>query len=112
MFDWLLFALTSVVAYVFITMFGVLGGGAGTSIVSAALDTFKPIPFILLLLGNVVWGVAIYLGLRQTTDAIPIAIVIGVVVSFLYDVMFMQTAVTWMHMLGLVLVLVGIYLLK
>jgi len=64
--NWSLFAVTGVVAYVLLSLFGQLGGGSSNSAVGAFLAAFKPIPFVLLIIGNALWGVAVYFGLQNT----------------------------------------------
>lgn len=112
MFNWFAFAIVSIVAYALISAFGQLGGGSGTSALDAALATFKPLPFVLLLAGNILWGVAIYYGLRVTREAIPAAISFGVVTSFIYSTVALGAPVTLLRAVGVVVILSGIYLLQ
>jgi hypothetical protein len=112
MLNWALFAVTSVGAYVFISMFGEFGGEASSSAVGAALSTFKPLPLVFLLVGNVLWGVAVYFGERSTSEAIPAAIALGVVTSFVFSAIFLGSTVTWERSLGVAVILLGVYLLR
>ena len=110
--NWVLFGITGILAYVFLSMFGQLSGGTATSALGAALAAFKPIPFLFLVVGNVLWGVAVFFGLRNTSYAIPAAIAVGIMTSFVYSVVALDSSVTWTRLLGLAVVLLGIYLIK
>ena len=112
MFNWVLFAILSILAYVCIAAFGQFGGGSATSALSAALSTFKPLPLLLLIVGNILWGVAVYFGLRNTSAAIPAAIALGVVTSFFYSTYAFGTAITLARLAGVAVILFGIYLLR
>ena len=51
--------------------------------------------------------------MNQTTSyAIPAAIAVGIMTSFVYSVVVLDSTVTWTRLLGLAVVLLGIYLLK
>ena len=110
--NWLLFAVTGVVAYVLLSLFGQLGGGSSNSAVGAFLAAFKPIPFVLLIIGNALWGVAVYFGLQNTKNAIPAVIALGIITSFLYSLIVFENPVTWWRLLGLGLVILGIYFIQ
>ncbi len=112
MVNWMLFAVFNVLAYICISAFGQLGGGSSTTAIGAALSTFKPLPFALLVLGNIFWSAGVYFGLRNTSNVIPIAITIGVLTSFIYSALLFGSAFTWVRGLGVVVVLFGIYLLR
>jgi multidrug transporter EmrE-like cation transporter len=110
--NWLLFAVTGVVAYVLLSLFGQLGGGSSNSAVGAFLAAFKPIPFVLLIIGNALWGVAVYFGLQNTKYAIPAVIALGIITSFLYSLIVFENPVTWWRLLDLGLVILGIYFIQ
>jgi multidrug transporter EmrE-like cation transporter len=110
--NWLLFAVTGVVAYVLLSLFGQLGGGSSNSAVGAFLAAFKPIPFVLLIIGNALWGVAVYFGLQNTKYAIPAVIALGIITSFLYSLIVFENPVTWWRLLGLGLLILGIYFIQ
>ena len=112
MLNWILFTVLSVLAYVCISAFGQFGGEGSTSVLGAALSTFKPLPLVLLILGNIFWSTGVYLGLRNTSDVIPIALSIGVLTSFIYSAVFLGSVVTGARILGVAVVLFGIYLLR
>lgn len=90
---------------------GHLTGAGAHSGLGAALSLFKPAALAVLLVANLFWAAAFYYGLKETKDALPMLIAIGVITSFVYSVAFLGDEVTALHLLGLVLVLGGIYLL-
>ena len=112
MLNWTLFGASAIVAYGFLSAFGQLGGGSGTSGFGAAMATFKPLPFVLLVLGNVAWSVAIYYGFQNTKFAIPAVIAVGVITSFLYSVLFLGSSATATKMFGVGVILLGVYLIR
>lgn len=110
--NWVAFVVFGVLAYLFISMFGHLGGGNSPSAMSAAMATFRPIPFLLLVAGNLLWGVAVFFGFRVTNHAIPVAIAVGLVVSTLYSIVVLESTATLLRVLGLIVVVLGIYLIR
>jgi multidrug transporter EmrE-like cation transporter len=68
--------------------------------------------FVLLIIGNALWGVAVYFGLQNTKYAIPEVIALGIITSFLYSVIVFEDPVTWWRLLGLGLVILGIYFIQ
>jgi hypothetical protein len=109
---WLLFATTGIVSYLLLSLFGQLTGGSVNSAISAFLAAFKPIPLVLLIIGNALWGVAIFFGLQNTKYAIPVVIALGIITSFFYSVIVLENPVTWPRLLGVGLVILGIYFIR
>jgi hypothetical protein len=109
---WLLFAATGIVSYVLLSLFGQLSGGSGNSAIGAFLAAFKPIPFVLLVIGNALWGVAVFFGLQNTKYALPAVIALGIITSFFYSVIVFENPITWWRLLGLGLVILGIYFIR
>lgn len=108
----LLFFCFSVLAYVGISAFGQLSGGAATSLLSAAGNALRPLPLLVLVAANVFFAMAVFSGLSWTRFAIPAALAVGVVTSFAYSAFFLGGAVTLVKVAGILLILVGIYLLR
>jgi len=109
---WFLFAATGIVSYVLLSLFGQLTGGSGNSAIGAFLAAFKPIPLVLLIIGNALWGVAVFFGLQNTKYAIPAVVSLGIITSFFYTVIVFENPVTWWRLLGLGLVILGIYFIR
>ena len=110
--NWILFVALGSLAYVGLSLMGQLSGGAATSSLSAALNLFKnPYALLALIVGNALWAVALYWGLRETKLALPMLIATGDVVGFVYAALVFGAEVTTVRVVGLVIIMVGIYLL-
>lgn len=112
MISWILFATISTLAYIAISLFGQLSGGSSPSALTTALSVFKPLTFITMVAGNVLWGVAVFYGLQNTTYAVTAAIALGAIVSFIYSAVILGAPITSFRILGIAVILVGIYLLR
>lgn len=107
-----LFALFSVLAYICISVFAQMTGGTSTSLMQAALLALRPIPILILILGNVFFAMAVFSGFGWTRFSVPAAIAVGVVTAFVYSALFLGGTVTVTKVLGILLILLGIYLLR
>ena len=112
MISWAYFIGLFILGYIGISVFGRLVGPESTSLVNAVLSTFKPVPLAVVLIANALLGGALYLGFLNTQLAIPIAISIGVVTSFVFSVFFLGAKITTVKIVGLLFILIGIYLLR
>lgn len=110
--NWFLFAVLGALAYVGFSIMGQFSDTAARSWFEAAANLFiKPPVLAALIIGNALWVVALYYGLRESKDAIPMLVAVGVIASFAYSAVFLGAEVTPLHIAGLTLVLLGIYLL-
>lgn len=109
---WIYFIGLAVAGYVCISIFAQLVGPSSTSFWSAVLSTFKPLPFGIVMLGNALLGGALYYGFLSTSAAVPIAIAIGVMTSFIYSVSFLGVGITSAKIAGIGFIIIGIYLLR
>jgi drug/metabolite transporter (DMT)-like permease len=109
--NWLWFAVLGIAAYVIISLMGQLAAGDSRSGVGAALRLFTPYAFITLIIGNALWAMALYFGLKETRAAIPALIAIGVITASFYSYIFLGDGVTIQRIFGVILVLTGIYFL-
>jgi drug/metabolite transporter (DMT)-like permease len=108
----LLFFVFSFIAYTLISWFGQLTGGSPGNLREDVLEVFKPIPLLILLVSNAFFAAGLSFGFTFSKDAIPMAVAVGVIASFVYSALFLGANITWLKILGVVFVLVGIYLLK
>jgi hypothetical protein len=107
-----LFVACAAVAYVGIAFFGQLVGGAKGSALQAFLATLSPAPLLVVTVANMFFGLALYYGFAVTRFAIPATIAIGVITSFAYSVAFLGGQISLIRMLGVAIVMVGIFLLS
>jgi hypothetical protein len=109
--QWVLFCVTIFVAYIGISLFAQLSGASSTGALQAFLSTLRPIPLIVVTIANMFFGLGLYYGFSLTRFAIPIAISIGVMTSFVYSLIFLGAHVTAYKIGGLILILLGVVLL-
>ncbi len=112
MMSWVYFIGIAIVGYVGIAIFNRMVGGDAASFIEAVKNTFTPVPFVVMVVSNVLLGGAVYYGFLSTQSAIPIMISIGVMVAFVYSVVFLGIEVTALKILGLLFIMLGIYLLQ
>ncbi len=109
--NWALFFVLAMCAYIGISLFAQLSGGQSTSLVGAAIAIIKPIPLLVVILANMFFGMAIYIGFKNTPLAIPITIAIGVITSAIYSYLFLGAQITAMKFFALGVLILGIFLL-
>jgi len=107
-----LFFVSGVIAYLFISFFGQITGSGTKTIIDAVRAVLKPLPLLVLLIGNVFFAITVFSGFKVTQFAIPAAIALGVIVSFFYSVFFLGGTVTALKAFGVVLILAGIFFLR
>ncbi|MDE2071153.1 MAG: hypothetical protein KGI70_00225 [Patescibacteria group bacterium] len=110
-FNWALYIVLAALSYIGISLMGQLGGAPASGTLGVLINAYKPLTLLVMLVANGLWIVAVYYGLQETRTAIPAAIALGVVVSFVYSLVFLGGTVTPLRVGGLVLILAGIYLL-
>lgn len=110
--QWLLFGVTTVVAYLGISLFGQIAGGGASSPMSAFLGTLKPLPLLIITVANMFFALALYFGFAQTRFAMPIALSVGVLTSFMYSVFVLGASFSLVKAGGILLVVAGIALLS
>ena len=110
--NWVSFFALSVVAYLLIGLFSQLTASGSTSLWQTALAEFRPLPLLVILAGNAIWAAGLYFGFKNTNLALPIAISIGVITGFVYSLLFLDATFTPLKLLGVALVLGGIFLMQ
>jgi hypothetical protein len=108
--QWLLFVVSIIVAYIGISIFSQLSGASQTAL-SAFLSPVRPWPFLAMLVGNMFFGLGLYYGFGLTRFAIPAAIAMGVVTSFVYSVAILGAKVTLVKLAGAAIVILGVAML-
>ncbi|MEK9161032.1 MAG: hypothetical protein AAB440_03305 [Patescibacteria group bacterium] len=107
-----LFFVLSIITYLLVSWFGHLTGGSPGNFWQDVLQVLKPIPLLILFVSNFFFAAAVSIGLKVSPYAIPMAIAVGVIASFIYSMLFLGGTFTWVKMLGILAILVGIYFLK
>ena len=109
---WLYFVVLIVVMYICIAIIGKVTGGSADSVLGSVKLLFTPLVIFLIFLANTLFAIGIYFGFIVSNNALPISIAIGVVTSYMYSVVTLGVSVTTAKLLGVFLVIIGIYLLK
>jgi multidrug transporter EmrE-like cation transporter len=107
-----LFVLLGFVNYCIIALVGqLLSGTQATSAWLAFRGGFAPIPAILVIATNPIFGLALYYGFSVSRFAIPMILAIGACTSFVYSVAFLGATFTLTKLAGLMVICIGIALL-
>ncbi len=110
--NWILFVLFGALAYIGFAIMGQYSDSTASSWFQAVTNLFtKPVALAALVVGNALWVIALYYGLRETKAAVPALIAVGVVTGFFYALAFFGAQITFTKIAGLLLILIGIYLL-
>ena len=110
MINWLLFVALSVVAYTLISWFGTVTGSSD-SVPETIKSVFTPLSFALLVAGNVFYGVALFYGFSVSSFALAIALAIGAITAWVYSLVVLGSVFQVSQLLGLGLIIIGIFLL-
>lgn len=109
--QWILFFGTAIVTYIGISLFAQFSGGNSSSALQAFFSAIRPLPLAILIIANMFFALAIYYGFSITRYAVPIALAIGAMTSFLYSVVVLGTSVSALKVIGIIAIVTGIVLL-
>ena len=110
--NWLLAILATITSYTLFSIFGLRTGGAESFQKAALAPVSSPIDFMLILFGSAGFGVATFYALKSSPLAITAVISLGLLVSFLFSVLFTNGEITLQRILGLCTIIVGVWLLR
>jgi hypothetical protein len=108
---WVLFVVLMIVGYTGISWFAQLSGGTSQSAFDAFLSAVRPFPLLVVTVANMFFALGIYYGFSVTRFAIPAAISIGVLTSFVYSVVVLGAQVTLTKVAGVAIVILGVAVL-
>jgi hypothetical protein len=111
-FQWFAFFITTTIAYCGIAVFAQMTGGGSTGALQAFLAIFRPIPFFVILIANMLFSVGVYYGFTVTRYTIPIATAVGVVTTYLYSIIVLGASVSALKIIGIAAIIIGIVLLS
>ncbi len=109
---WVKFIALATAGYIGIAIFNRLVGGDTISVFDAMKTALKPLPLTVMIVANVTLAGAVYFGFLATNSAVPVMLSLGVLVTFVYSVLTLGVAVTLAKLLGVALIIAGIYLLR
>jgi hypothetical protein len=106
-----LFVTLGICTYTIIALVGQLLGASQTSAWGAFINGFSPIPALIIVATNPLFGLALYYGFSVSRFAIPMILAIGACTSFFYSLLFLGATFTLTKLLGLFVIFAGIALL-
>ena len=110
--NWLLAVTATIISYTVFSYFG-MRTGVALSFKDALFTPFTNlIDFSLIIIGSTGFGVATYFALKSSPYAIPIIISLGLIVSFIFSVFFLDVKITPIKLSGLFMIVLGIILVK
>ena len=110
--NWIYAIIATIISYTLFSYFGVRTGEVNTFKEALLAPFSNIIDFALVLSGSAGFGVAAYYALKSSSYAIPIIISLGLTVSFLFSVIFIDGKITITKLAGLGLIILGILLIK
>ncbi len=110
--NWFLALIATIISYTALSYFAFRAGGTTSFRYALLLPISSPIDFALVLSGNAAFGVATYFALKNSPYAITIVISIGLIVSFVFSTFVTDGRITALHILGLGIIILGVWFLK
>ena len=110
--NWLLAILATIISYTLFSFFGMRTGLAESFRQAALAPIISPINFLLILVGSAGFGVATFYALKSSAFAITIVISVGLLVSFLFSVIFTDCEISIQKLAGFCTIILGVWLIK
>ena len=110
--NWVLAIIATIVSYTVFSYFGLRTGEAASFKYALIAPFSNLLNLCLVLIGSAGFGVATFYGLKSSPYAITAVISIGLIVSFVFSSFFADGKVTAMRLLGLGIIIIGVWLLK
>ena len=110
--NWILAIIATIVSYTLFSYYGLRTGDAGSFKDALIAPVSNLVNFGLILLGSSGFGVATYYALKSSPYAITAVISIGLIVSFVFSSLFADGKITMMKLIGLSVIILGVWLVK
>ena len=110
--NWLLAILATITSYTLFSIFGLRTGHADSFFKAALAPVSNPIDFLLILVGSAGFGVATFYAIKSSSFAITIVISLGLLVSFLFSLMFAHGVLSIQKILGICTIIIGVWMIK
>lgn len=111
---WGVFIVFGIVAYTLISYYGMVTSnaqaGSPLEIVSGIVT--HPAGVFAMIVGNLLFAVALYYGFQLTPSALSIMYATGVITGYAYTYVTGRTEVSGLHLLGVLFIILGIWLLS
>ena len=109
---WALTIAATVVCYTLFSYFGVRTAGSTTVAKAALAPVTNPIDFSLIVFGSSGFGIATFFAIKASPFAVTVVIALGLIVSFVFSVLVVSAEATPQRLVGLVIIMVGVWLLN
>ena len=110
--NWFLAIIATIVSYTLFSYFGLRTGAASSFQDALLAPVSSAVNFGLILVGSAGFGVATFYALKSSPFAITAVISIGLIVSFVFSSLFADGRITITRLLGLGVIVAGVWLLK
>ena len=110
--NWLLAILATITSYTLFSIFGLRTGQAESYYQAAFSLVRDPINFLLIFIGSAGFGIATFYAYKSSPSAITVVISIGLLVSFVFSILFASAAINIQKIAGLCLIITGIWFIK
>jgi len=98
--------------YIIIATIGKLTGGSAESAFDSIKRVYRPLALVLMLVGNSLFALALFYGFQVSSNAMTMAISIGIITTFIYSVFLLGVEITPAKIAGVILAVVAVYLLR
>ena len=110
--NWLFAILATITSYTLFSIFGLRTGNAESFLRAILAPISNPIDFLLILVGSAGFGVATFYALKSSPFAITVVISVGLLVSFLFSVLFANGPINIHKIAGICTIILGVWLIK
>ena len=110
--NWFLTILFTIGAYALISWFSIRAGEHNTLWQAFFSPVRNWLDFVLVISGSMTYAIAIFFGVRSSAFAPSIVITLGVIVSFMFSVWLADGVIIPRRLLGIGIVLIGVWLMR
>ena len=110
--NWFLTILYTLIAYALISWFSIRAGQHDTFLQAFLSPVRNWVDFLLVIGGSMIYALALFYGTRSSAFAAPIVITLGVLVSFGFSVWLADGVITGRRLLGVGIVMFGVWLMQ
>ena len=110
--NWILAIVATIVSYTLFSYYGLRTGEVASFKYALIAPVSNLINFRLVIIGSAGFGVATYYALKSSPYAITFVISVGLIVSFVFLSLFADGKITTLRIIGLGIIILGVWLIK
>ena len=110
--NWILAIVATIVSYTLFSYYGLRRGEVASFKYALIAPVSNLINFGLVIIGSAGFGVATYYAFKSSPYAITSVISVGLIVSFVFSSLFADGEITALRIIGLGVIILGIWLIK